>query len=127
MLTNSVSVCDLYLGVSGLTRVAPGPVVAPQMTLGFGLNDPAVKGRLEGLKNFGSSMVAAVVSAGGEAEVGVSPSSLGFSTLMVTAGAEVDSLLTDDVLLMVKLKENECFKEMSILMEAKSEVKGYRN
>ena len=53
MLTNSVSVCDLYLGVSGLTRVAPGPVVAPQMTLGFGLNDPAVKGRLEGLKNFG--------------------------------------------------------------------------
>ena len=57
----------------------------------------------------------------------MSPSSLGFSTLMVTAGAEVDSLLTDDVLLMVKLKENECFKETSILMEAKSEVKGYRN
>ena len=85
------------------------------MTLGFGLNDPAVKGRLEGLKNFGSSMVVTAVSAEEEAEVGVSPSSLGFSTLMVTAGAGVDSLLTDDVLLMVKLKENECFKEMSTI------------
>ena len=95
--------------------MAPGPVVAPQMTFGFGLNDPAAKGRLEGRKNFGSSIVVAVVSAGVEAEFGVSPSSLGFSTLMVTARAGADSLmLTDDVLLMVKLKENVCFKKMSI-------------
>lgn len=89
--------------MSGLTRVAPGPVVAPQMTLGLGLKDPGVRGRLEGRKNLGSSLVTGVAM---EVEAtGTVSSSAGFSSLMVTAGGEADSADPPDeeVLLMVRL------------------------
>ena len=92
--------------MSGLTRVAPGPEVAPQITLGLGLKDPGVRGRLEGRKNFGSSLVATGV-AGTPAEVEATTcafSSLGFSTLMVTVGGDVESP-DEEFFLMVKLEK----------------------